>query len=132
MTTIRLTKTRMIGLTVLVVMSTISCVGSSICTGEDESGQQNVALGKRYTLTPEPNYSLCTEDGGAKQLTDGNKVDTSKQQFWINRGCVGWKTLSPVDVVIDLEQTLSRLWRIPNHAVLDVVSRSCLVSSRVE
>ena len=104
MTMIRPAETRLIGLATLVVASAIGFLASATCASDDRGSSPNVALGKQYTLTPEPNYPLCTEAGDAQQLTDGSTVDTSKQQLWINQGCVGWKTLAPVEVVIDLEK----------------------------
>lgn len=99
------TQTRLIALTTPIVILAIGFLASSPCAGDDGGGRPNVALGKQYGVTPEPNYPLCTEDGDAKQLTDGKRVDASKPQLWSDKGCVGWKSLAPVDVVIDLEQT---------------------------
>ncbi|HJN18140.1 MAG TPA: hypothetical protein QGH10_21755, partial [Armatimonadota bacterium] len=65
----------------------------------------NVALGKPYSMRPAPNYGLCTDDGDSEQLTDGQRADASAAQLWANVGCVGWKALEPVEVVIDLGRT---------------------------
>ena len=48
----------------------------------------NIALGKKYTLEPRPNYSYCTDSDDAIQLTDG--VYT-KGYFWTQKSTVGWR-----------------------------------------
>jgi hypothetical protein len=63
----------------------------------------NLAHGKPYTLTPEPNYPYCTEAGDREQLTDGLYVDPAQPQLWVNEGCVGWRSREPVEVVVDLQ-----------------------------
>ena len=59
----------------------------------------NIALGKSYVLQPRPNYRYCTDPGDAVQLTDGEYV---KGYFWVQKGCVGWRKVSPVVITIDL------------------------------
>ena len=49
----------------------------------------NVALGKSYTLEPDPSYSLCTDDGDLVQLTDGVRAPETGS-IWFHRECVGW------------------------------------------
>ena len=49
---------------------------------------ENIAYGKRYSLTPSPNYSLCKDAGDMKQLTDGKRVQANG--MWTQPGCVGW------------------------------------------
>ncbi|MBW7988966.1 MAG: hypothetical protein FVQ84_02945 [Planctomycetes bacterium] len=60
---------------------------------------ENLALRKSYTLSPKPNYYLCTDKSDAIQLTDGR---TSGSQ-WTNTSTVGWQRIEPaVEIVIDL------------------------------
>jgi hypothetical protein len=56
-----------------------------IQVGAAVAGQpgENVALGKKYTMSPAPNYPLCTDPGDAVQLTDGKMT---KDYFWTQRG----------------------------------------------
>ena len=58
---------------------------------------ENIALGRSYTWTSAPNYSLCTDAGDVTQLTDG---DTS--QSYTQPGCVGWSGTGAVSITIDL------------------------------
>ena len=64
----------------------------------------SIAVGKPYTLLPEPNYGLCTDPDDAKQLTDGQLVDPARVtgQIWRDKGCVGWSVGTDAEVVIDL------------------------------
>jgi len=77
----------------LLILATVTCAAW---------GQENLALGRPYTLVPGPSYAYCSDEGDLTQLTDGAFV--GPEQFWIQAGCVGWKL--PVDgdadVVIDL------------------------------
>lgn len=65
------------------------------------SAGENLALGKKYTLSPAPNYEHCTDDGDSTQLTDGKTTD---QYLWTQPGCVGWSYASTADITIDLER----------------------------
>jgi hypothetical protein len=67
----------------------------------DDSGAdlENIALGKPYTLTPNPNYGYCTDPGDATQLTDGVYTDG---YFWVQPSTVGWTGAHPATVTIDL------------------------------
>ncbi|MBQ6620600.1 MAG: hypothetical protein IJH68_10710 [Thermoguttaceae bacterium] len=62
---------------------------------------ENIALGKKYTLTPAPNGEDCLDDEDTIQLTDG---ETTQEYFWVQRGCVGWYGRPWVDITIDLEK----------------------------
>lgn len=64
---------------------------------------ENLALNKPYTLSPAPNYQLCTDPGDQTQLTDGVY---SEGYFWIQKGTVGWSSVAPVQCIIDLGQVL--------------------------
>ncbi len=48
----------------------------------------NIALGKKYTLEPRPNYPYCTDPDDDIQLTDGIYT---KGYFWTQKSTVGWK-----------------------------------------
>jgi hypothetical protein len=61
----------------------------------------NVAINKPYTLSPAPNYTLCTDAEDGVQLTDGIK----KGSYWGSKSTVGWKrTPEPPEVTIDLQK----------------------------
>lgn len=62
---------------------------------------ENIALGKKYTFSPAPNYSYCTESGDASDLTDGA---TTASYFWTQKGCVGWNGTRSAEVTLDLEK----------------------------
>jgi hypothetical protein len=60
---------------------------------------QNLALRKSYTLSPKPNYYLCTDEADLIQLTDGKKYSSQ----WTKKSTVGWQSAEPaVEIVIDL------------------------------
>jgi hypothetical protein len=60
---------------------------------------ENLALHKSYTLSPKPNYSLCTDDEDLVQLTDGRSLGSQ----WTRKSTVGWRTPEPVvEITIDL------------------------------
>ncbi|MDO4582868.1 MAG: discoidin domain-containing protein [Planctomycetia bacterium] len=61
----------------------------------------NLALGKKYTLSPKPGYSYCTDADDTVQLTDGQ---TTSSYFWTQKGTVGWQGASYVVVTVDLEE----------------------------
>ena len=63
--------------------------------------EENLALGKKYTLSPTPNYVFCTDSEDTIQLTDGV---TTNEYFWTQKGCVGWNKKPWVDITIDLEK----------------------------
>jgi hypothetical protein len=62
---------------------------------------ENLALGKSYTLEPNPNYHLCTDSQDKVQLTDGI---FTKGYFWTQMTTVGWSNAQPVKITIDLEK----------------------------
>ena len=64
-----------------------------------EQPGKNIALGKKYTLSPAPNYRYCTDPGDATQLTDGK---TTKGYFWTQQGTVGWSHVPYVAITVDL------------------------------
>ena len=60
----------------------------------------NIALGKKYTLEPRPNYSYCTDPDDDIQLTDGIYT---KGYFWTQKSTVGWRGGRGY-ITIDLEK----------------------------
>jgi hypothetical protein len=63
------------------------------------SAGQNLALRKSYTLSPKPNYYLCTDKSDSIQLTDGRASGSQ----WTKKSTVGWQSAEPaVEIVIDL------------------------------
>lgn len=82
-------------------MRTFICIASIIASVTVlYSAPENIAAGKPYRLEPVPNYSLCTDPGDVTQLTDGKKVS---ELFWAQPGCVGWASVSPVVITVDLQ-----------------------------
>lgn len=72
-----------------------------------EVGADDLALGKPYTLSPRPNYSLTADEGDAVQLTDGQTTRLltlrDGNNMWFHKQAVGWNTVrKPVEVTIDL------------------------------
>ncbi|MBN2376528.1 MAG: hypothetical protein JXD22_09010 [Sedimentisphaerales bacterium] len=63
---------------------------------------ENIARGKKYTLSPRPNYSHCTDPEDNLQLTDGVYTEG---YFWTQKSTVGWSNSNPVIITIDLEST---------------------------
>ncbi|MCY2988469.1 MAG: hypothetical protein NTY19_11470 [Planctomycetota bacterium] len=77
----------------------LSAVGQAENPRPPEPAGQNLALGKRCTLFPAPNYQLCTDPEDPLQLTDGK---TTKDYFWTQSGTVGWQSIGYATVTIDL------------------------------
>jgi hypothetical protein len=70
-----------------------------VCNCRPVGAAQNLARHKSYTLSPQPNYYLCTDRADITQLTDGR---TSGSQ-WTKKSTVGWQKAEPaVEIVIDL------------------------------
>ena len=69
------------------------------------SAEENLALGKGYTWSLEPDYSLTADPDDARQLTDG-KFAPKDGMLWAHRECVGWsyrtKQDRAVTVTVDL------------------------------
>lgn len=71
-------------------------------------GRQNIALGKPYTFSIQPNYThkgnpMCTEQGDSTQLTDGELSEF----LWLDKRAVGIRTGTKrtVDITIDLGES---------------------------
>ncbi len=74
---------------------------------------QNLALHNNYTLSPEPNYYLCTDGGDITQLTDG-RISGSQ---WTKKSTVGWQKAEPaVEIVIDLGRK-SAIYEVQIHTI---------------
>ena len=64
------------------------------------SAEVNLALNKKYTMSPKPNYKLCTDNFDNVQLTDGKTYGSD----WFSKSTVGWSNINePVTIQIDLE-----------------------------
>lgn len=65
------------------------------------SAEINLALHKSYTISPKPNYRLCTDEGDKLQLTDGKSYGSD----WRSRSTVGWQGMvTTPEITIDLEK----------------------------
>ena len=60
---------------------------------------ENLALTKPYTISPAPNYGLCTDEDDKVQLTDGIFTDG---YFWAQKSTVGWSNTNVVSITVDL------------------------------
>jgi len=67
------------------------------------STETNLALHKSYTLSPKPNYKLCTDEADMIQLTDGKSCGS----YWVKKSTVGWRMTTTgtvgIEIVIDLK-----------------------------
>ncbi len=82
-------------LTLILLSATTLCLA--------QAAPENVALHKPYTLSPPPNYGLCTDPGDATQLTDGVY---SQGYFWTQKETVGWGGGGVKFITIDLGQVV--------------------------
>ena len=64
---------------------------------------ENIALGRPYTMEPQPRYSDTADEGDATQLTDG---EYSEGYFWTQLTTVGWTGMSMKYITIDLGEDL--------------------------
>ncbi len=84
-----------------------------VCNCKLVSARENLALRKSYTLSPKPNYHLCTDKSDVVQLTDGR---TSGSQ-WTKKSTVGWHKAEPaVEIVIDLGKN-SAIYEVRIHTI---------------
>jgi Big-like domain-containing protein len=83
-----------------VTATLLSAAIFSTIAGSASAQPTNVARGCPYTMAPRPNYSLTTDAGDDRQLTDGAYTDWSP--MWLRPTTVGWANASPVTIVIDL------------------------------
>jgi hypothetical protein len=93
-------KMQKLGIKILTGLLVSATVGPFIFIGS-AFASDNIALGRPYVMQPAPNYSLCTDEGDAVQLTDGHySIDGA--MFWGEKSTVGWTDITPVVVTIDL------------------------------
>lgn len=74
-------------------------VGQTSGAASATSDAENLALGKKYTLWPRPNYQHCTDPEDTVQLTDGKRTT---DYFWTQQGTVGWTNAPYAIVTVDL------------------------------
>jgi hypothetical protein len=91
---------------ILVGLAFLLSLGHSANSHSDKD--ENIAFGKGYKLYPTPNYSLCTDAGDLRQLTDGTYA---QGRIWSQKSTVGWKAARFVEITIDLntDQPISGL-----------------------
>lgn len=68
-------------------------------TGCDSSNAQNIAIGKKYTFSEEPNYA-ATNGNDEIDLTDGKKKTGTR--FWQDKSTVGWRDKKEIQIDLDL------------------------------
>lgn len=56
----------------------------------DLTSGKNLALGKKLTLAPTPDYRLTKDDNDVYDLTDGELTTRSDDKVWFDRQSVGW------------------------------------------
>ncbi len=86
----------------IILIFLISIVGP--IEAKEEAGTsgvplRNIALGRPYTLYPQPNYPLCNGPDVARLLTDGKYTSGN---FWTQKSTVGWMYVPPPVITIDL------------------------------
>jgi hypothetical protein len=69
------------------------------CVADVAPGVENIARGKRYTMTPVPGYRDTIDAGDRTQLTDG---EYSSGYFWVQKSTVGWVRDPQVTLTFDL------------------------------
>ncbi len=85
------------------------CVFSCLLVPTAHAQAVNIARDKSVTFFPSPNYKDTTRPENIVQLTDGKyssegtlqEVDNTTA-IWVQNGTVGWQSISPVVVTIDL------------------------------
>jgi len=91
----------------MVLTFVLACLAGEISASNEMQPRQdgnNIALEKKYTLSPKPNYDLCTDPDDARQLTDGQVIEIDKDgRYWSQKSVVGWRN-KDITVKIDLEQ----------------------------
>jgi hypothetical protein len=65
------------------------------------SSAQDIGLHSKYSLSLQPNYSLSAPSNDSTALTDGN-YSSSLFKFWKQQSTVGWQTVNPIKICIDL------------------------------
>lgn len=75
--------------------------------GLQAEAAENLALGRPYTLDPEPNYSYCKGEEDVTDLTDGRRCVSDpdpERSFWVQQAAVGWAQHGDrlIEIEIDL------------------------------
>lgn len=77
-----------------------------------QQSPENIALGKTVTFNKAPNYSYSTDPDDKIQLTDGKYSSEGTLQktenttaLWVQKSTVGWQSIKPVIITIDLGTT---------------------------
>ncbi len=84
-----------------------------VCNYKPVRAGENLSLRKSYTLSPKPNYHLCTDKSDVIQLTDG-RISGSQ---WKDKSTVGWQKAEPaVEIVIDLGNK-SAIYEVRIHTI---------------
>jgi len=65
-------------------------------------GRRNLARGKPYQYSAEPQYRLTRDEGDVADLTDGRLSARRDERIWFERHCVAWHGDPGVNIVIDL------------------------------
>jgi hypothetical protein len=89
--------------TIKVLLTTLA--GCALCSScaLAQPPQINLALGKTVTFSAAPNYGSSTDPDDSKQLTDGKYSSAAGSgSIWLQKGTVGWHTVPPVIITIDL------------------------------
>jgi hypothetical protein len=71
-----------------------------LCSCDNNSNAQNIALNKVYTLSKQPNYNLTSTDVNHSILTDGVY---SSGLFWKSNNSVGWQSVQRISIDIPLK-----------------------------
>lgn len=85
-----------------VVLAAVLAVSGSAALVSADQPRDNMALGKAYTLWPQPNYAGCTDPDDRIQLTDGKSTEA---YFWTQQGTVGWTRPAYSLITVDLGKT---------------------------
>jgi hypothetical protein len=94
-----MTSKNSLALALIIVIQLLTQANDSATTKPQLPGS-NIALGKKYTMSQKPNYTLCTDTDDDKQLTDGK---ISGKGLWTEKSTVGWQNRGTVEIVLDLE-----------------------------
>jgi hypothetical protein len=86
-----------------VLMATmVALVAVQAQTTTVKPGEQNLALGRPYTLEPSPNSEDCKDPDDLTKLTQLTDGHYTKGHFWTQKSTVGWVNARPAIITIDL------------------------------
>lgn len=83
---------------VSLVLLFLGLVIYSSCSFESKT-EKNLALGKKYSILPKPNYALTADASDSTSLTDGKYT---RGYFWTQKSTVGWQRAKRVEIYLDL------------------------------